>query len=376
MLSLIASFLLSIAVVPSYAQTPTLSVDTAWMPGFLDIYVDDVEAMWGFQFNVVYDTGVLTATAAYGIAPFDVPQGPGVEINDAEGYVAMAFSYPMGEPNGLSTSSPVWIATVEFAEDGPGASPLLIKESTIVDVFGDPISHMAVGGEFRTSPGLPLAMFMWTPNGEDPFVGDTLTFVSTSTDPDGFITDWSWDFGDGTTGSGETETHTYSAVGDYAATLTVTDNEANTDSQTRIVKVSPEPIVYGPVDLRNAHAAYRRFSVSERSPETINQFTAWVKNLSPDQETLVRVSFAVTTADGVGLGALTVEGWVAPRALAKFTADFDIDDPTWQYEEGRADFLVFLSCAYADFWIGEYPHFAEGTSSGVKTNTFAVTIVP
>ena len=38
------------------------------------------------------------------------------------------------------------------------------------------------------------------------------------------IVDWSWDFGDGTTGSGVTTTHTYSTPGTYFATLTVTDN--------------------------------------------------------------------------------------------------------------------------------------------------------
>ncbi|MBE3088741.1 MAG: PKD domain-containing protein, partial [Actinobacteria bacterium] len=47
---------------------------------------------------------------------------------------------------------------------------------------------------------------------------------SSSSDEDGTIVSYSWDFGDGSTGSGVTVTHTYSAPGNYKATLIVTDD--------------------------------------------------------------------------------------------------------------------------------------------------------
>jgi PKD repeat protein len=43
-------------------------------------------------------------------------------------------------------------------------------------------------------------------------------------DSDGSIVSWEWDFGDGTGGTGEEATHTYTAGGRYFPTLTVTDN--------------------------------------------------------------------------------------------------------------------------------------------------------
>jgi len=46
-----------------------------------------------------------------------------------------------------------------------------------------------------------------------------------SNDPDGGIATWTWDFGDGTTASGDTVTHAYAAAGEYTVQLTVTDNE-------------------------------------------------------------------------------------------------------------------------------------------------------
>jgi YD repeat-containing protein len=45
-----------------------------------------------------------------------------------------------------------------------------------------------------------------------------------SYDPDGSITSYAWNFGDGGTGSGFSLTHAYSSPGNYSTTLTVTDN--------------------------------------------------------------------------------------------------------------------------------------------------------
>ena len=58
----------------------------------------------------------------------------------------------------------------------------------------------------------------------------------------GFITGWHWDFGDGATSTEREPTHVYAADGTYAVTLTVTDNEGNTDSLTReVVATRPPP---------------------------------------------------------------------------------------------------------------------------------------
>ncbi len=53
---------------------------------------------------------------------------------------------------------------------------------------------------------------------------------STSTDPDGNLTSYEWDFGDGVIGSGVKVIHTYNSIGNYTATLTVTDDDHATDT--------------------------------------------------------------------------------------------------------------------------------------------------
>jgi len=70
------------------------------------------------------------------------------------------------------------------------------------------------------------------------FITKEITFNGTgSFDLDGNITEYLWNFGDGTTGTGVTTTHIYSANGTYAITLTITDNDERTNIDTTSVVV-------------------------------------------------------------------------------------------------------------------------------------------
>ena len=57
-------------------------------------------------------------------------------------------------------------------------------------------------------------------------LGSPIQFdASESTDEDGTVTSYSWDFGDGETGTNEQEFHKYLYPGDYIVSLSVTDNK-------------------------------------------------------------------------------------------------------------------------------------------------------
>ena len=61
---------------------------------------------------------------------------------------------------------------------------------------------------------------------------------SASNDSDGSIASYSWDFGDGNSASGVSPSHTYNADGSYTVTLTVTDDESATGSESKVINVS------------------------------------------------------------------------------------------------------------------------------------------
>ncbi len=77
--------------------------------------------------------------------------------------------------------------------------------------------------------GEPSARFIMLPT--FPVLNQSITFDgSYSSDPDGSLVRYDWDFGDGTllNDAGPTPTHSYSSTGRFHISLTVTDNDGNT----------------------------------------------------------------------------------------------------------------------------------------------------
>jgi PKD repeat protein len=81
-----------------------------------------------------------------------------------------------------------------------------------------------------------------------PYTGDEGSLIefdgSGSSDPDGTIDSYDWDFGDGTSATGETVTHAYAQDGTYTATLTVTDDDGEEGTGSAQVEVADiDPVV-------------------------------------------------------------------------------------------------------------------------------------
>lgn len=104
-------------------------------------------------------------------------------------------------------------------------------------------NNMTVSGNERTNSlpanipfdnALPTAGF--TASGNE--VGKAVTFVSTSTDSDGAIASYLWDFGDGLPETGANPTHTYTAPGEYPVTLVVWDDSGRAARYTKTLSIT------------------------------------------------------------------------------------------------------------------------------------------
>jgi len=71
--------------------------------------------------------------------------------------------------------------------------------------------------------------------------GLTVHFTDTSTDPDGFVVGWSWDFDDGFTTTERHPLHTFDQEGTYIVRLTVTDDDGAEGATGRAIVVQAGP---------------------------------------------------------------------------------------------------------------------------------------
>jgi PKD repeat protein len=74
----------------------------------------------------------------------------------------------------------------------------------------------------------PTAEFTWPPGSQKE--GTAVQFTDKSASYPDDLVSWSWDFGDGTTGTAPNQSHTYGDNGVFTVTLTVTDDDGSADS--------------------------------------------------------------------------------------------------------------------------------------------------
>lgn len=121
----------------------------------ITISIEEVDDMWGYEFNFTYDPQVLTAVNVTSLDPF-ITSLVSEPINDTAGYVFMNYSIvnQLGFSAGADAEP---IAKIEFEVDKIGRCPLKLKDIKIRNTQGDVFPGRSISGSFSNFHDVAVA---------------------------------------------------------------------------------------------------------------------------------------------------------------------------------------------------------------------------
>ncbi|MCG2826687.1 MAG: PKD domain-containing protein, partial [Thermoplasmatales archaeon] len=145
-----------------------------------------------------------------------------LNCSDPDGWI-VSYLMTFGDGNASTLQNPTYkyvdngtyIVTLTVT-DNDGGITIVSKEITVLNV--------PPNVNFARSPETPTNL-------------DVINFTDVSDDVDGFIINWTWDFGDGNISYEQNPKRAYSNNGNYSVTLTVIDNDGANSTITKQIQV-------------------------------------------------------------------------------------------------------------------------------------------
>ena len=170
----------------------------------------------------VTDAGGKTANKQTQVTIYSVPIVTTVTATPTEGYVGDTISFSCTASGGKGSLTYAWT----FGDGGTGSgqstthvynsASIFTVRCTVTDGTKTAYKEIQI-----TIYALPQVISV-TATPTEGYVGDTISFSCTASGGKGSLT-YTWTFGDGQTGSGQSTTHVYNSAGTYTVRCTVTD---------------------------------------------------------------------------------------------------------------------------------------------------------
>lgn len=225
-----------------------------------DIWTHQLLARWTFMAGTA-PIAPFIQFGLHGTDATDVSIGPALGLGLDIALSPKAFLMLEAKTN---------FAVPDDAFDGIGDDDPRANDSSI-----DFLSFLGLGLKYNFKAPFTAADVMSVECPGELQVGETATFTATSnSDVATPPVSYTWNWGDGTTGTGAVATRTYNRPGNYTVTFTASNN-GHSDSETCIVNVVAPP---APAEIVTLNASQTRFEVCE--PVTVD-FTADVRGDAP-----------------------------------------------------------------------------------------------
>ncbi len=236
-----------VAGVAALVKAANMSLSNSQVRSILESSAEDIGASgWDIYFGHGRLDAYAAVLAAGGSTPENQPPSAGFTFTTAD--LNAAFTDTSSDSDGTITSW-AWdfgdgaTSGAQNPEHTYAAAGTYAVSLTVTDNDGatDTVIHNVTVESGTPENQPPSAAFTFA-------TADlNVTFTDTSSDSDGTIASWAWNFGDGATSNAQNPEHTYAAAGTYAVNLTVTDNEGATDTVIHDVTVSsggPDPTMH------------------------------------------------------------------------------------------------------------------------------------
>ncbi len=240
--------------------------------GRLELYWEPLHEDAEIDYYRIYRDGYILSERVYSTSYIDT----GLENGHSYTYQIRAYSYRYGLG---SKSDPVSGTPTLSGGSGGGGSPSAppspsIPPSSEPETNSDPIANASKSDRYG-------------------FVGESIRFDGTaSNDPDGDKLNYSWNFGDLSSGSGNVTNHNYNKEGEYTVILEVEDEHGAKDTDKIIVNIRKpnnppsKPKVDGPT-VGKVDQEYTFIAVSEdKDNDTIKYVFDWDDGSSSETQML------------------------------------------------------------------------------------------